>query len=58
MEKRNFVTRARTPEAGAADIDDILDAGEKAFGCISLKGKSAIDFEKKAAAEDEKTDKV
>lgn len=54
MEKRNFVTNARTPMEGAADIDDILDEGAKAFGSTV---KKADEFEKKASAEDEKSDK-
>lgn len=53
MEKRNFVTSARTPMQGAADIDDILDAGAQAFG---RPVKRAGALEKKASAEDEKTD--
>ena len=53
MEKRNFVTNARTPMEGAEDIDDILDAGAKAFG---RREKKADVFEKNAAAEDEKAD--
>ena len=53
MEKRNFVTSARTPMQGAADIDDILDEGAKAFG-HPVKRAGAL--EKKASAEDEKTD--
>lgn len=53
MEKRNFVTSARTPMQGAADIDDILDEGAKAFG-HHVKRAGAL--EKKASAEDEKTD--
>ena len=57
MEKRNFVTSARTPEAGAADIDEVLSEGAKAFKTHSCL-KSANAFEKKASAEDEKTDKV
>lgn len=57
MEKRNFVTSARTPEAGAADIDEVLAEGAKAFKTHSCL-KSANSFEKKASAEDEKTDKV
>ena len=54
MEKRNFVTSARTPMEGASDVDDILDAGSEAFG-FSVKKQGA--FEKKAAAEDEKSDR-
>lgn len=54
MEKRNFVTNARTPMEGAADIDDILDEGAKAFGRTM---KKSGEFEKKASAEDEKSDK-
>ena len=53
MEKRNFVTSARTPMQGAADIDDILDAGSREFG---RPVKRANALEKKASAEDEKTD--
>ena len=53
MEKRNFVTTARTPMQGAADIDDILDAGASAFG---RSAKCACALEKRASAEDEKTD--
>ena len=53
MEKRNFVTSARTPMDGASDIDDIIAAGAESFGKCA---KSASDFEKKASAEDEKTD--
>lgn len=53
MEKRNFVTAARTPMQGAADIDDILDAGAGAFGRPNRRPNA---LEKKASAEDEKTD--
>ena len=53
IEKRNFVTSARTPMEGASDVDDILDAGAKAFGC-RIRNEGA--FEKKASAEDEKSD--
>ena len=55
MEKRNFVTSARTPYTGAADIDEVLDAGSKEFG-RRIAPKSGA-FEKKASAEDEKSDK-
>ena len=56
MEKRNFVTAVRTPAEGAADIDEVLDAGAKAFGhCLSRTRNS--DMEKKASVEDEKSDK-
>lgn len=54
MEKRNFVTPARTPSDGAADIDEVLEAGAKEFGCRMSKSG---EFEKKASAEDEKSDK-
>ena len=54
MEKRNFVTSARTPMSGASDIDDIIDAGAKAFGAKAMRKSGA--FEKKASEEDEKTD--
>lgn len=57
MEKRNFVTSARTPGAGVSDIDDILDAGAGAFGRKRVNACKTA-FEKKASAEDEKTDKV
>ena len=55
MEKRNFVTSSRTPQAGASEIDDVLEAGAKAFGRrIAPKGDALV---KKASKEDEKTDK-
>lgn len=53
MEKRNFVTSARTPMPGASDIDDVIDAGAEAFG-HKMRKEGA--FEKKSSAEDEKTD--
>ena len=53
MEKRNFVTSARTPMDGASDIDDIIDVGSKALDRDSAQ---KLAFEKKACAEDEKTD--
>ena len=53
MEKRNFVTSARTPMDGASDIDDILKAGSDAFG---RKPRQESSFEKKASEEDEKSD--
>jgi len=53
MEKRNFVTSARTPMQSASDIDDIIDAGADAFG---IAAKGARTFEKKASEEDEKSD--
>lgn len=53
MEKRNFVTSSRTPMEGSSDVDDILDAGAKAFGCRIRKEGA---FEKKASEEDEKSD--
>lgn len=56
MEKRNFVTSARTPEAGASDIDDVLESGAKAFGRRLAPSSDAL--VKKASAEDEKSDKV
>lgn len=57
MEKRNFVTRARTPMDGASDIDDIIAAGVSAFGTGGLR-KTAMSrsLEKKASEEDEKAD--
>lgn len=53
MEKRNFVTSVRTPMQGSSDIDDIIDAGAAAFG---VKARKEGSFEKKASAEDEKSD--
>lgn len=53
MEKRNFVTSARTPMQGASDVDDILKAGAEAFG---RKMREPGALEKKASAEDEKSD--
>ena len=55
MEKRNFVTSARTPMDGASDIDDIIDSGASAMG---LKSRKPGRFEKNASAEDEKSDGV
>lgn len=54
MEKRNFVTSARTPMKGASDIDDIVAAGRSVFDRSRRSAASAL--EKKAAAEDEKSD--
>lgn len=54
MEKRNFVTSARTPDAGVSDIDDVLEVGAKAFG-RRLAPKSDV-LVKRASAEDEKSD--
>ena len=54
MEKRNFVTSARTPMEGASDIDDIVAAGTSAFRQSRQKSASAL--EKRARAEDEKSD--
>ena len=52
MEKRNFVTSARTPMDGASDIDDIIDAG-----CAVVRRRPEMNsFAKKASAEDEKSD--
>ena len=61
MEKRNFVTSSRTPMEGASDIDDVLAAGAKAFGQGRIKkasDASGASFEKKALAEDEKSDRM
>ncbi len=55
MEKRNFVTSARTPMDGASDIDEIIDSGASAMG---LKSRKPGRFEKSASAEDEKSDGV
>ena len=54
MEKRNFVTSARTPMQGASDIDDIVDAGTAEF--MHAKRRTASAFEKKASAKDEMSD--
>lgn len=54
MEKRNFVTSARTPMEGASDIDDIVDAGSEVFG--RARGEASA-MEKKASSEDEKSDR-
>ena len=54
MEKRNFVTSARTPMDGASDIDDIIDAGSAAM----RRRKETNTFAKKASAEDEKSDRT
>lgn len=56
IEKRNFVTSVRTPMEGAADIDDIVDAGSAAFG--HARQKQAAAMEKKASEEDEKSDRI
>lgn len=56
MEKRNFVTSMRTPMKGAADIDDIVDAGAAVFR--NERRKTASAMEKKASEEDEKSDRI
>lgn len=56
MEKRNFVTSARTPAASASDIDEVLDAGAKEFG--KRLSPSSDMLTKKASAEDEKSDMI
>lgn len=46
---------------GASDIDDVLAAGAKAFGSGRVKKASCPSdpsFEKKARAEDEKSDRM
>jgi hypothetical protein len=59
MEKRNFVTSARTPGGtSASDIDDILDAAGEVFGQPKRKSAAVRKFEKKASAEDERTDSI
>lgn len=61
MEKRNFVTSSRTPMEGASDIDDVLAAGAKEFGPGRVKkasDTSGASLEKKALAEDEKSDRM
>lgn len=55
MEKRNFVTSARTPMDRASEIDDVLAEGARCFG-IRNATKDAEAFEKKASAEDDKSD--
>ena len=52
MEKRNFVTSARTP-ADVSDVDDILDSAAQSFG---RSGRAESEFQKRAACEDERTD--
>ena len=54
MEKRNFVTSARTPMDGASDVDDIIDAGTSAM----RRRRETNAFAKKASAEDEKSDRA
>ena len=54
MEKRNFVTSARTPMEGVSDIDDIVDVGTSAFR--QSRRMRVSDLEKKACAQDEKSD--
>lgn len=54
MEKRNFVTEARTAAEGAAELDEILSGCAAEFG---LAEKKAGELEKKASAEDENADK-
>lgn len=56
MEKRNFVTSVRTPGADASDIDEVLDSGAAMFGLRGQDKKASV-MEKKAQAEDEKSDK-
>lgn len=61
MEKRNFVTSARTSMEGAAEIDGIIAAGEGVFAARKRspeRGRSpeAERFEKLSSAEDERTD--
>lgn len=58
MEKRNFVTSARTPMDGASDVDEILDAGATSFGKAAGTVKVAAALEKKASEEDEKSDRM
>lgn len=59
MEKRNFVTSARTPGGvSASDMDDIIDAASPSFGRRKTLVKSAQAYEKKASAEDEKSDRM
>lgn len=52
MEKRNFVTSCRTSEASKND-DELVDSAASLFGS---KAKNASEYEKRASAEDEKTD--
>ena len=56
MEKRNFVTSARTPMDGASEIDDIVEAGAAALG--GRRRTADAKFEKRASKEDEKTDEA
>lgn len=52
MEKRNFTTAARTVDA-TATVDEFVETAAGLFGTTS---KSATEFEKKAQAEDERSD--
>ena len=54
MEKRNFVTSYRTPMNGAADIDEIIDAGAEELA--TLRKEADAKLVKKACDEDEKAD--
>ena len=49
MEKRNYVTTGRTVET----VDEMIDGAAGLFG---TEKKAATEFEKKASAEDEKSD--
>lgn len=56
MEKRNFVTSARTPMDCASGVDDVVMAGVEALGRNMRKTSDGDAFAKTASAEDEKTD--
>lgn len=55
MEKRNFVTSIRTTDSTNDDtVDSLVKGASDLFGS---KKKDANPFEKKASAEDEKSDR-
>lgn len=59
MEKRNFVTSTRTPGGvTASDVDDVLDTASLSFGRRKQTVKVAQAYEKRASAEDEKSDRM
>lgn len=58
MEKRNFVTSIRTSEESAG-VDELVDNTVHLFGGNSQNlSKKASEYEKKASAEDEKSDSI
>ena len=58
MEKRNFVTSIRT-SCESAGADELIDGATQLFGENSKNLiKEASEYEKKASAEDEKSDSI